>query len=563
MIAAMSTQTSAQPAVQPTPSPPALPAHGGLRSLHHRSIIAWRSPGRFTKNPDLVRLPTGRLVFIYSDNDCHWSQETQILTLVASDDDGATWFKLSEIISADLRKGDERLVTPRLSLLSDGRLVALIDHDDFGHFHEDQPFGMWIFFSTDGGLTWTAPVVPAIPGFEPDRVVELPAGRLAVVTQVLRGASQEFAVLLCTSSDGGRSWATTATIADDGYNRSCEGALVVLDGGAELACVMRENHSSGVPSTISFSRDGGHTWSRAQWAPFAIHRPYAKQLPDGRVLVTGRHVNGQVGAIAWAGDLRREADFHAIGGPRSPELASLADGALRIVNGADKRGCRYSLLPPESSLSEMELEARVKLGGGEAGKPIALMSLCKIYNLHRVTPVLYLGTDFIRLGSNGADTQRRVDLTTYRTITLRHRRGHLTVAVDGQVLMNQCIVREEAQLEDWFSESPQHRTMFGNSFDTGTSWWQSVRYRHVNRTQPDWSFAWTAASGTFPNHYQRQRHVLLHGNPPGQDQIVDCGYSSWVLMPDGTVQFVDYSSQGDAPGKSHIVGLRFHPSEIP
>lgn len=122
---------------------------GGLKSLHHRSYDAWRSPNRFTKNPDLVRMPNGRLIFIYSDNDRHWSQETQILTLVASDDDGKTWFKLKEIISADLRKGDERLVTPRLSLLSDGRLVALIDHDDFGHFHENQIFGNWIFFSSE------------------------------------------------------------------------------------------------------------------------------------------------------------------------------------------------------------------------------------------------------------------------------------------------------------------------------------------------------------------------------------------------------------------------------
>jgi hypothetical protein len=49
----------------------------GPRSLHIRSYAAWRSPGRFTKNPDMVRLPTGRLLFVYSDNDSHWSQEME------------------------------------------------------------------------------------------------------------------------------------------------------------------------------------------------------------------------------------------------------------------------------------------------------------------------------------------------------------------------------------------------------------------------------------------------------------------------------------------------------
>ena len=76
--------------------------------VHPRSVVdkifdVWRSPGRFTKNPDMVRLPSGRLLLVYSDNDAHWSQETQILTILASDDDGRNWFKLSEVDSADLR----------------------------------------------------------------------------------------------------------------------------------------------------------------------------------------------------------------------------------------------------------------------------------------------------------------------------------------------------------------------------------------------------------------------------------------------------------------------------
>jgi hypothetical protein len=548
-------------------APSATPSHpAALRSLHSRSFDAWRSPNRFTKNPDLVRMPSGRLIFIYSDNDRHWSQETQVLTLVASDDQGATWFKLNEIVSADLRTGDERLVTPRLSLLSDGRLVALIDHDDFGHFHEDQVFGNWIFFSSDGGLTWTKPVVPAIPGFEPDRVMELPDGSLAVVSQYMRGESQEFAVAISFSHDGGATWKETATIAHDGYHRYCEGALVILkrgEAGTELACVMRENHSSGIPSLVSFSQDNGRTWTAPVMCPFGIHRPYAKQLPDGRVLVTGRHVNGQVGCVAWCGDLRAEAGQHQIGGPRSPQLSSMTSDALVITNSPDRRACRYSLLPAESPLSEIFFEARVKVAGGEPGKAVALMSICKIMNMRSAALVLSIGTDFVCFGNPEVDSMKKVDMTTYRTVTIHLRKGVLTVAVDGKHIINQCIPREEFSLCEWFSEDPSRRTMFGNAWDSGTSSWQSITYRHVNQTLPDYAWSWKASDGRFPNDYQIRRLVELHGNPPGVDQVLDLGYSSWVVMPDGHIVFVDYSSQGDPQTKSHIVGLRFHPSEIP
>ncbi len=67
------------------------------RSVADRVFEVWRSPGRFTKNPDIVGLPSGRLMLIYSDTDGHWSQESQVLTLLASDDSGKTWFKSGKL----------------------------------------------------------------------------------------------------------------------------------------------------------------------------------------------------------------------------------------------------------------------------------------------------------------------------------------------------------------------------------------------------------------------------------------------------------------------------------
>ena len=177
------------------------------RSLAHKVVGIWRSAGRFTKNPDIIALPSGRYLLIYSDVDAHWSLKDQVLTLLASDDQGATWFKHRELDRAELARGDERLVTPRLSRLNDGRLVVIVDHDDDSHFHEDQPPGNWLYWSEDNGDTWTpAQTDSGIGGFEPDRVIDLPGGSLGVTAHLMRGESQEFAQALWTSADGGKRW---------------------------------------------------------------------------------------------------------------------------------------------------------------------------------------------------------------------------------------------------------------------------------------------------------------------------------------------------------------------
>ncbi|HRE07437.1 MAG TPA: sialidase family protein, partial [Opitutaceae bacterium] len=134
---------------------PATPPGPERATLDGRVFDVWRNPGRFTKNPDIIELPSGRLMLVYSDTDRHLSQEDQHLILLVSDDQGLTWRRHRTVDSHDLRKGEERLVTPRLSRLKDGRLVVLIDQDDWGHFHEDQPPGIMIYWSHDQGDTWT------------------------------------------------------------------------------------------------------------------------------------------------------------------------------------------------------------------------------------------------------------------------------------------------------------------------------------------------------------------------------------------------------------------------
>ncbi|MDR0451046.1 MAG: glycoside hydrolase [Treponema sp.] len=533
--------------------------HSHTRSVADKCRDIWISPDRFTKNPDIVQTREGRLLLVYSDNDQHWSQVNQILTILASDDEGQNWYKFSEAAQADLAKGDERLVTPRLSCLSDGRLAVLVDHDDYSHFHEEQSFGNWIYWSEDGGRTWSPPQKTRIPGFEPDRIMELPDGRLAVVSHVLRAKSMEFAVIISLSEDRGGTWKEYATVAHDGYHRFCEGAMILLE--KEWAVIMRENHCAGFPNFVCFSRDEGRNWTAPQMLPFHFHRPYGKLLPGGRVLVTGRNLLGGVGTYAWAGDLRAEAGYYEAGGPMAEYKADFEDGALVIENGPEL-DCRYTLLPPENAKSELIFEAELKAEGPD-DKAVAFLSVNGLSLMGAEQALLRIAPNWIMLNDRGADFAKKADMRRYRHVRLCSRRGLLTVDVDGEVLINQCVFHEGCAYGDFYSPVPGKRTQFGQIGDEGRSFWKTVHCRELNPALPDYDFYWAASGGKYPDAYQRERLTLIHANVhPRLKAWPDHGYSSWLVLGDGSIVFVDYTNLGDKPGKSHLVGARFRPEDL-
>lgn len=524
------------------------------RSVDRKVFEIWRSPGRFTKNPDLIALPSGRLMLVYADTDAHWSMKNQVLTLLASDDDGRTWFKHREIDEADLTRGDERLVTPRLSLLNDGRLVVICDHDDDGHFHEDQPPGNWLYWSEDQGDTWRAQHDNGIGGFEPDRILDLPDGSLGVVSHLMRGDVQEFAEVLWVSTDGGATWQERATVACDGYHRFCEGAIVLLHGGRRLACVLRENHSGGIPSFVTFSDDDGHNWSAPQKLPFAIHRPYAKQLADGRVMVSGRNVNGGLGTYAWVGDLEAAAGQHLIGGPRRKYSARMEDDALVIENRLEHE-CRYTLLPPQSSFSEVDFEADLRVeASGDA--EVAFLSISRLGVLVTVTP------DSVRMQRGRHQVTHAADMRRWRRLRLHHRRGWLRVMLDGEAVFHRSIYREEWPASDFRGGNPLTRTQFGQYGDSGRSFWRSIRYRLGNPTLEDHEWRWDSAEGQLPDQAQRDRLVQIHANHPAQRPMPDHGYSSWYQREDGRIFLVDYTNCGDVPNTCHLVGVYLEAEDL-
>jgi hypothetical protein len=516
----------------------------------------WRIPGRFTKNPDMVRLPSGKLMLVFCDDDRHWSEEISRITTLESTDGGATWGNPRVIAEADRRIGEERWVTPRLTLLRDGRLVIMCDHDDYAHAHEDQPSGIWEWESRDQGRTWSAPRLTGIPGIEPDRIIELSDGTLLVGSHMTVRDMRKRAQFVVRSTDGGKTWKDLTFIAKDPVHLNVEGGIMLYRSG-ELACVIRDNLHGGYPSRVSFSTDKGRTWSRPQSLPFAGDRPYVKELRDGRVLVTYRNVSGNRGTHAWLGDLHQAAGKYSIGGVHYGDRVEFERESLRIrgVNGATTK---FMLMPPESYRSDIDFEARLRVRG-EPNMPVGIFEVGRHgLRIEVCSDRVWMNRGSANFGNpaseQGTDRFFRIDMTSPHSIRLQVVGGQVIVSADGKPKLFWIIQAEKPLTDTYFGRVPDN---------TGDVCWDEVRYEAKNDTEPHFQWAWKASSGQYPDQYQIDHMLVLMGNPPAPDRLPDNGYSSFIEREDGSIYMVDYTTRGDAPPASHLYRVIFSPNDFP
>ena len=531
-----------------------------MRSLERapgRLNVIWRSPGRFTKNPDIVALSANHWMLVYCDTDRHWSEQISRITTLESKDGGKTWGNPRVVAQADRRKGEERWVTPRLSRLRDGRLLIICDHDDYWHYHEDRPPGTWMWESRDNGATWSAPWLTNIQGIEPDRLVELPDGALIVGSHMVFKATRKLGQFTMRSTDGGRTWKDFAMVASDRIHNHVEGATVILRGG-ELAHIMRDNVHRGYPSYISFSKDQGRSWDRIQPLPFSGDRPYALQLPDGRVLVTFRNQLGNTGTHAWIGDLHHDLGYQP-GGVHVRDEYTLSSEALHLAGG--RAGVtKYVLMPPESFRSDLLFEVAVRVAG-PPGEPHASFEVGRHgIRIDILTNEIWMNRGVNPNGrpvgypDNAASTDKilAIDMTKPHTVALQIEGGRVALLVDRQERLH------------WVSieEFPLRETFFGRENSSGEAWFSFARYDVRNESEPSYAWKWTAASGSHPDQYQLDRHLVVQSNPPVEGKRPDHGYSSWLPLPDGSIYMVDYTNRDNATPMSHLYSARFSAADF-
>ena len=290
------------------------------KSLRHVTIA--RDDNLYEAFPDICLLPSGKLLCIYRESDFHVASTSRTM-LIESEDRGHTWTNPRQL---DVRRSfaADRAIwnAPRIGRLADGRLVANFDAfifpDEADHWDWPQSLlssQTFLWFSEDGGQTWTERHLTEVEGLCPDKILALTDDHwlIAIAYWSIRFPGA-FRLHTVHSFDGGRTWPLCALTAEqDGYQHDEPSVVRLPDG--RLLCVMRENVHTTRPSHYVLSADEGHTWSTPRPTPFYGDRPAAGLLENSRLLVIYRNVEpapGEVklnkagrhpGTWAWLGDL--------------------------------------------------------------------------------------------------------------------------------------------------------------------------------------------------------------------------------------------------------------------
>ena len=263
-----------------------------------RQVTVSRDDRIYELVPDLVRLPSGKLICIYRESDGHTVRKFSAIVYRASVDGGHTWSEKRVLARSDLNA--EGIVLkwncPRIQRLKDGRLLALCDvfpcppdeKTDLTNSH------VVFWWSQDEGETWSGPEHTPVFGIMPDRLVALPSGAWLMVTHVNMLGDQfdrqgRRTQIAHRSEDHGKTWKGPYFVGKDARYNLCEGSVLLLPDG-ELVCYMRETSGRNLPGFKAFSQDEGRTWEGLYETPMSgCHRPVAGLLPSGKVLVTYRY----------------------------------------------------------------------------------------------------------------------------------------------------------------------------------------------------------------------------------------------------------------------------------
>lgn len=243
--------------------------------------------------PDVALLDGKTLLCVYRESDSHVARQYAHLVYRTSDDFGRTWSDRRVLIEAPRTPDSdfEKWNCPRVGQLSDGCVYILCDKYPVDRGREDEGSSTFIWWRCEDG-TWDGPHDTGVFGIVPDRICELPSGRLLLGTHWYNGETKHLTQTVAHSDDGGATWSDRNTVASSEDLDLCEGSILRLPDG-ELVCYMRENSRLGLPMYKSISTDDGTTWSAI--APTLMaggHRAVAGLTPSGAVMVTYRQTIG-------------------------------------------------------------------------------------------------------------------------------------------------------------------------------------------------------------------------------------------------------------------------------
>jgi hypothetical protein len=551
-----------------------------------KQVTIFRRPGVHCGFPDVAQAGPDHLVCVWR-NGSH-TGGTGGLSLAHSYDLGRTWS--DPVLVSSLAAN-----CPRLQRLKDGSLVLITDvAPDTPGPQEDAPWDVVFHDSVDGGHTWANErwLRPREVGGEcsivPSRVTELADGSwlLSASSFVKLGGGEMVEKLqVYRSTDRGHTWEYwSAPMAYPPHSLS-EPAMVELAPG-RIAVFARETRSDGTPGVKGFSEDGGKTWRFQELAHPFVGRSCFGLLDDGRGFVTFRTEVGRPALHAWVGDPHDPTTSQPAGAHFNDHYTvGLKDGALHIdSDGMRGQFTRYSLRPPDTPESTVELTAEVKVlanAGRAATLSVPFAGKLRLFPDH---------------AEMAHDPSLRVDVTpgrfhTYRVVS---QVGRLSIFVDGRLALDTNQGDSAVVMLPWlpflrvspyapsFGNEPRSSRALGDEHPesqphaftrevtaqvTGYSIWRGVEEVIDDPRVGRRVISWSAARDGFPDQHQLDHIIEVGATANGRDQ----GYSGWVQLDDGrifVVEYTDDTAAGEYPpiemfGVPWIRGTYVSPSDLP
>ena len=555
-------------------------APNAMRSFDRRverHVVVSRDDDLYEAFPDLVLLPSGKLLCLYRQSDQHAAKAARVV-LMESEDRGRTWTNRRVVLDGI----NPRWNLPRITRLSNGKLVI----------NGDRAYNNWLTWSEDDGITWSPLQKVPFRGACPDRIVELSDGTLlSNVERELQGSQLRVRrpraqnLYQYRSTDGGATWTEAGLIFEDiAFGGSGEGATVELPGGV-LVCHVRNSAGFGHPSPRVISLDNGSTWSRPLLSATygGMHR--AGLLQDGRMLVTYRQMSGNSSLYAWCGDPLEPEGFRPSSRWGSDDCSHLVDAALRIhtEGKAGEVPPVYFVPAPEYHDSIWTIEAELKVIRNDTG-------LACTINVPDAGEVLFFPGHIEVFHQH--ETRFELDATKYHSYRIVRDETFLSVFVDGvrRIRTGKLLRSGNARWRhneegSWFRRPwGTDRAAFGTTFRAfshmdydkwkGSTWrwdnferaaqvgrgeshWRSVSVNVENRNLPDVTWSWDATSGAYPDQYQRDFIVEVHHDPHA-----DYGGSAWVQFPDGEILVAYYTAEETRHQRPYLMGCYLKPSDF-
>jgi sialidase-1 len=242
--------------------------------------------------PDVVLTRGGRLLCVFTECAHHVKRNNVRLVLCASGDRGRAWSEKRPLTS--VCEGAYTWNCARISRLRDDSLVVLCDLIEFGNGASGKIY-MWR--GDPEGERFEGPFETPMRGMVPDKLTELPDGRLLLAAHRRLTPDGKLRVYNRYSDDGGKTWSDEILLAADERYSLCEPSVLPLSDGT-LVAFLRENSFIGLPGYKAISRDRGETWEGVYETPMpCCHRPVATRLIGGKVLITFRLAH--FGGDAW------------------------------------------------------------------------------------------------------------------------------------------------------------------------------------------------------------------------------------------------------------------------